>query len=213
MWHALAVYFKHFKISVMKKIFVHLIVAIIVLVATPAHAQSKPGSTAGLYLSSTDFRDQKLTYQIDCNSNGDKIRTNEFLGSSSGYVLVNGQKHVFDKNKVYGYRSCRNKSYRFYKGEAYELLDTAGFYIYYLYRPEVVNKGKGLVKTDEYFFSIHSDSGLKPLTIVELKNAFPTNQNFHYALDSYFRSDKELIAYDSFKKEYKVKHLFNQSIN
>ena len=77
----------------------------------------------------------------------------------------------------------------------------------------MVNKGKGLVKTDEYFFSVHSDSDLKPLTIVELKNAFPTNQNFHYALDSYFRSDRELIAYDSFNKEYKVKHLFNQSIN
>jgi hypothetical protein len=193
----------------MKKILDNILTATLVFWIVSVNAQSEKLTVGGLYLTSSDFQAQKLSFQIDCNNSSDKIRTREVLGSSSGYILANGQKHVFDKNKVYGYRNCKNKSYRFYKNEAYELIDTVGFYIYYHYRSATVNQGKGLVKMDEYFFSDHPDTEIKLLTIGNLKNAFPTRQDFHYALDSHFRSDKELIAYDSFNKEYKIKHLFN----
>ena len=121
-------------------------------------------------------------------------------------------KHEFSKRKVYGYRNCQNKTYRFYNNEAYLLIDTAGFYIYYQYRPEESVKGKGLIKKDEYFFSKNANADLQLLTIDNLKNAFPENHRFHYAMDASFRSDKDLIAYDSFTKTYKVKYLFNQSV-
>jgi len=189
--------------------------ALAFLSATPgvANAQNKTVSlTGGLYLTANDFEQQKLTYVIDCGSEGDKIKTNEFLGSATGYVISKGEKHEFSKKEVYGYRNCKNKNYRFYNGEAYLLIDTAGFYIYYQYRSEENVKGKGLVKKDEYFFSKNAGSDLQLLTIANLKKTFPENNTFHYSLDANFRSDKELVAYDDFLKGYKVKYLFQQSI-
>jgi hypothetical protein len=175
-----------------------------------AFAQSKQNTTSGIYATPLDFMNHKLTYQINCSNSKNKMRLNDFFGSSTGYVLSNGEKHVFDKNKVYGYLSCSNKNYRFYQLSSYQILDTAGFFIYYQYQQEEINKGKEPVKKDEYFFSTTSNGPIKLLTIDNLKNAFPGNAKFHYALDETFRSDKELIAYDNFRSCYKIKYLYNE---
>lgn len=166
----------------------------------------------GLYMTAADFTQQKLTYEISCGNAGDKIRTHAFFASSSGYIWSGGEKHAFDKNKVYGYRDCTQKNFRFYQQEAYLIVDTANFYIYYQYRNVENVKGKGLVKKDAYFFSETPGAPLKELTIANLKAGFPANHAFHYALDANFRSDNDLIAYDSYTKTYKVKYLYNQSI-
>ncbi|MBS1933454.1 MAG: hypothetical protein JST96_05590 [Bacteroidetes bacterium] len=177
-----------------------------------AFAQSKQNTTSGIYVNASDFINHKLTYQINCNNTKDKMRLNDFFGSSTGYVLSNGEKHAFNKNKVYGYLSCSNKNYRFFQHSSYEILDTAGFFIYYQYREEEINKGKEPVKKDEYFFSATSNGPVQLLTIDNLKKAFPGNDKFHYALDETFRSDKDLIAYDSFRRSYKIKYLYNESL-
>jgi hypothetical protein len=187
-------------------------ITMLVISSASANAQGKTSVTGGLYLTSNDFQQQKLTYEIDCSNSKDKIKTNGFFGSSTGYVLSKGEKHEFNKNKVYGFRNCENKNYRFYNGEAYLLVDTADFYIYYQYRPEENIKGKGLIKKDEYFFSKNANDDLQLLTIENLKNSFPANHRFHYALDANFKSDKDLIAYDNYQKIYKVKYLYNESV-
>jgi hypothetical protein len=196
----------------MKTLMVLSVITILIVSAGATNAQNKNAVTGGLYLTSNDFQQEKLTYEIDCTNANDKIKPNEFFGSSTGYVLSKGEKHEFNKKKVYGYRNCQNKTYRFYNGEAYLLIDTAGFYMYYQYRVEENINGKGLIKKDEYFFSKNADGNLQLLTIDNLKNAFPDNHNFHYALDANFRSDKDLTAYDSFQKNYKIKYLYNQSV-
>src|SRR5579871_54957 len=194
----------------MKNVKIAFVFAIIIGSVSVSNAQSKMKSEGGIYLTASDFQQQKLTYEIDCSNAGNKIKANTFFGSSTGYVLSNGQKHAFDKKSVYGYRNCQNKTYRFYNGEAYLLIDTAGFYMYYEYKQEEQNKGKEPIKKDEYFFSSKADGALQLLTIENLKKAFPANNNFHYALDANFKSDKDLIAYDSFQKSYKVKYLYSQ---
>jgi hypothetical protein len=196
----------------MKTLKVLYVMTIMIVSAGTASAQGKTSVTGGLYLTSNDFQQQKFTYEIDCSNANDKIKPNEFFGSSTGYVLSKGEKHEFNKKKVYGYRNCQNKNYRFYNGEAYLLIDTASFYIYYQYRQEEHVRGKGLIKKDEYFFSKNADGDLQLLTIENLKNSFPENHNFHYAIDASFRSDKDLMAYDSFRKNYKIKYLYNQSL-
>jgi hypothetical protein len=47
--------------------------------------------------------------------------------------------------------------------------------------------------------------------MANLKAAFPTNHKFHDELDANFKSDKELTAYDSFHKMYKVDHILMMS--
>lgn len=166
----------------------------------------------GLYMTYNDFLQKKLSYPVECGSKNGKLRLNELFGSSKGFVIQNGEKHEFDKKRVYGYRTCANKNYRFYNNSSYEILDTAGFYIYYQYRLEQKVKGKGAIKTDEYFFSRHAGDPILALTADNLKKAFPGNHMFHHELDAQFRSDKDLMAYDSYAKNYKVKCLYNDSL-
>jgi hypothetical protein len=196
----------------MKTLTVMSAIIMLIISNSSANAQGKTSVTGGLYLTANDFQQQKLTYEIDCSNGKDKIKANGFFGSSTGYVLSKGEKHEFNKKEVYGYRTCENKNYRFYNGETYLLIDTAGFYVYYQYKSEENTKGKGLIKKDEYFFSKSANDGLQLLTADNLKNSFPGNHRFHYAIDANFKSDNDLIAYDSFQKVYKIKYLYNESI-
>jgi hypothetical protein len=82
--------------------------------------------------------------------------------------------------------------------------------VYYKYHPAQSAKGKELIKKDEYFFSVSPDGVLQPLTIENLKNAFPDDHHFHYSIDANFKSDRELMAYDKFQKCYKIKYLFKK---
>jgi hypothetical protein len=175
-------------------------------------AQTGSGKSSGLYLTSRDFEERKLSYPIDCNNKNDKIRLNDFFGSSSGFVLSNGEKHKFDKKNVYGYHTCDNKNFRFFGNSAYQILDTAGFYIYYQYKSVEQTKGKGLIKADIYFFSKKGDDEITVLNSENLKKAFPENHRLHYAIDANFKSDKDLAAYDSFQKTYKIKYLYDESV-
>jgi hypothetical protein len=192
-----------------------LLTGVIILAFTDINCgigQSVPAHTTGLYSTPDDFLQHKLTYQTDCKNGKDKLKLNDLFGSSTGYVIYNGQKQAFDKNRVYGYRSCENKNYRFYDHSTYQVIDTAGFYIYYQYRSEEQTKGKGLVKKDEYFFSRKGDEAIQLLTIDNLKNAFPENHKFHFSLDAEYKSDNELMAYDHFLNTYKIKYLYRQSL-
>ncbi len=193
-----------------KRIFVFALIAIS---ASGLSAQTKTKSSGGLYLTAKDFQQQKLTYEINCSNAKDKIKPNTFLGSATGYVLVNGEKHSFNKKLVYGYCDCQSQTYRFNNGNEYLIIDTAGFYLYYLYLPIENVKRKNLVKKYEYFFSVAPDGPLLLLTIDNLKNAFPDNHSFHYLIDESFKTDKDLISYDSFQKKYKLKYLYANSFN
>ncbi len=180
----------------------------------PAGHPSLSTNTAGpggLYSTYADFKSGRLTYPLDCSSNKDKLKLNELFGSSRGYALVNGEKHYFSKNHVYGYRDCKNRTYRFYNNSIYEVVDTAGFFIYYTFKTEHGPGGKGTIKNDVYFFSATGDDALQSLTVDNLKKAFPEKHRFHYDLDAVCRTDKDLTEYDSSLKTYRVKYLFSQS--
>jgi hypothetical protein len=169
-------------------------------------------NAGGLYASFVDFQQGRLTYPIDCENSEDRLKLNDWFGSSRGYIWSHGEKHSFDKNRVYGYRDCKKVYHRFFQGEAYRILDTTGFYLYYRYGQEEINKGKGLIKTDEYYFSTCGDGTISRLTSQNLQAAFYRNPRFQYALDASFRSDQELIAYDGYQKTYKIKYLYRQSL-
>ena len=175
-------------------------------------AQKLKTNAGGLYSTLEDFVRHKLTYPTDCGLSSDKIRINDLFGSSTGYVIHNGEKTSFNKGEIYGYRNCNSTNFRFYHNEAYQILDTLGFYLYYNYRSVQRQKGKGLIKTDQYYFSRSGDGELQTLTIDNLKMAFSDNSAFHYALDASFPSDRDLLAFDSYQKQYKLKYLYKQSL-
>ena len=170
----------------MKKISLWLVLVIIISFTKQALCQTITTNKGGVYSNFNDFTQNKLTY---------------------------GSKHSFSstKNLAYGYRNTKNENYRFYDNSCYKIVDTASFFIYYQYTE--VTKGKGLVKTDEYYFSVKGNGAIIPLTISNLKKSFPEDNKFHYALDALFKSDDDLLAYDNILNMYKLKYIYRSSCN
>jgi hypothetical protein len=101
---------------------------------------------------------------------------------------------------------------RVYHKEKFQVVDTTAFYLYSQNKNVIPAGSKGMYRADLYFFSTTADSPILPLTIDNLKNAFPGNIGFHYALDAYFNSNRQLMAYDAYAKMYKLKYLFLQTL-
>jgi len=163
----------------------------------------------GIYASPADFVSNKLSYAADCSGGNCRIRLHELFGSPTVDLICNGKKQEFARDKVYGYRDCKDADYRFSGQSTYRILDTAGFYLY------SVNKlvqGEKIARPETlYYFSAGPDGALQELTMANLQAAFTGNANFRYQLTAQFRSDKDLIAYDDHLKTYKIKYLYSQS--
>src|SRR5262245_39222634 len=75
--------------------------------------------------------------------------------------------------------------------DRYQILEARALYIYT--HDVIVRKGTA---EKAYFFSIGSTGEKLPLTILNLKKAFPENHMFHDLLDMAFKNDSDLTKYD-----------------
>jgi hypothetical protein len=97
-------------------------------------------------------------------------------------------------------------NYRTIGDDRYQIVETNTVTIYTLN----VHVRKGALEKN-YFFSIGLDGDVLPLTILNLKNAFPNNHKFHDLLDMSFKHDSDLTAYDDFHNMFKVNRLLAAS--
>jgi len=88
--------------------------------------------------------------------------------------------------------------------DRYQIVEARVLYIYTL--DTIVRKG-ALEKT--YFFSVGPKGDILPLTILNLKKAFPENHPFQDLLDMSFKYDSDLTRYDEFHKMFKVNRLLD----
>jgi hypothetical protein len=100
------------------------------------------------------------------------------------------------------FAAADERSYRTVGKKQYEILDTSYLYIY---STNVIVRKAAVEKA--YFFSKGATGELLPLTITNLKKAFPANHNFHDSLDMMFRSDSGLTRWDEFHNMFKVNRL------
>jgi hypothetical protein len=131
------------------------------------------------------------------------------FGSSTGDLVYEGKKHVFSKSATYGYRNCDGQDYRFSGVAAYQIIDTAGFYLYNynkLVQGEKISRPQTV-----FYFSVNANSPVVELTLENLERSFSQNTRFRYQLEAQFRSDKDLTAYDNMLKTYKIKYLYSQA--
>ena len=108
--------------------------------------------------------------------------------------------------------AIENKKYRVYENNNYQIIDTSVFITYYRYMNSDKPKGAAFIKEGKYFFSQHAASPIQLLTSENLKNTFPENLPFHYALDAQFKSNQDLMAYDSYCGCYKLKYVYLQTV-
>jgi hypothetical protein len=192
----------------MKKFRLPMIIAIILTFGFIQNSNAQKQST-GLYLTYTDFLQHKLSYG-NMQGSTNKLIIHEFLGESYVTVITNGKKQKISKSGLFGYRDANNNDYRFYDSRAYQIIDTAGFYMYSF--DKLVQQGKGPKPTRIYFFSKRSDSEILPLNSDNIAQAFPANQKFKFMVEVESKSAIKLDEYDNSLAEYKIKELYTESL-
>ena len=121
----------------------------------------------------------RLEFEAPASSRKVSIRTHEFMAAPHVTIDSGGQKFYFLKVELFGYRDGA-KDYRFFNNQAYEIVDTAGFYIYCR---TGYQKGKSSRLVTSYYFSKNGSDSLLALSVENLKAAFPDYAAFHYTLD------------------------------
>jgi hypothetical protein len=181
--------------------YLFLILASILTVPQSASAQK---DSSGIYKTAEDFRHRKLTYAINCTTEKHKISPDILFKGSIVKIRHQGNTFRLNKSDVFGYRTCEGKEYRFVNNLQYLILNPGEMLILYLYQQPVQPQKNAVQTPPKYFFSINENESLRELTKDNLKFLYPDNHKFHDELDAQFRDDKDLYAYDSFHKMYKI---------
>jgi hypothetical protein len=163
----------------------------------------------GVYLTAEDYKNARLTSESDCSSPGHKVDLHDLLHKTFIHITHDGETRRYEKSHVYGFRSCAGRDYRFVDNYEYEVLESRGLSIYTHDVPARNPKdtSRGLATSRLYFFSVGAAGRVLPLTVSNLKRAFPNDHAFHDALDMTFHTDDELTQYDTFHSMFKVNRL------
>ena len=176
-----------------------------VLAGSLATAEAK--SATGIYLTAEDYTKGRLASESDCDSAGHKVELHDLLGKPFIDVTHGGETRRYEKSEVYGFRSCGGREYRFVGKDEYEILESRDVSILSF---EV---RRGRYRSRRHFFSVAAGGPVLPLTLQNLKRAFPNNHAFHDALDATFHGDDQLAQFDTFHKMFKVNRLLAGSVD
>lgn len=146
-----------------------------------------------------------MALSINCETEKHHIRLNEFLDKPFIQVKHNGSTHKYEKKDIFGYRECGGKDYRFAGNKHYPILNPAEPILIYRVETKPVAKKPG--KT-AYYFSKDASSPVQPLTMANIKAAFPDNHPFHDALDAQIQAEGKLADYDAFHKMFRINHVY-----
>lgn len=188
----------------MKKIILIMIIGILL----SAQYTSAQKDSSGIYKTSADFQQRKLTYAINYRTETHKIKSNMIFNSKEIKVKHDGIIYTLKKEDTYGYRDARGIDYRFMGYKELKVLNTGEPILLYFYQHTAHSPKDQAAYKPEYYFSKDVNSTPEKLTLSGVKAAFPKNHKFHDALDAQFKSDDELYSYDSFHKMYKLSWIF-----
>jgi hypothetical protein len=163
------------------------------------------GQSTGLYLTVQDYMNHKLSYTTVGN---DKLKVGGLFGSRKVVLTHEGKKQVFAKSEIFGY-SKDGEDFRFFNNEEYCIVSSKGILIYT--RTTLVQQGKAPKPIEQYYFSSGLSDPIQLLTIANIKSVYAKQPQFTYAVESQFKNDGDLAAYDSYNKQYKIAWLYSQN--
>ena len=169
-----------------------------------------PPTGSGVYRSAADYKNGKLSLAVDCKTETHKIKLHTFSNKDYIDVIHQGEKHTMKKSEIYGIRDCAGKDWRFSGNKEYQILERKALLIYQRLEMPLDSQRKGGGSVARYFFSLGVDGPVQNLTLENLKKATAKNHAFHDQLDAQFKTNGDLMAYDSFHKQFKVNHLLAQ---
>ena len=184
------------------------LVAIAVLSGPSAVAAGAP-ATSGIYLSAADYSEHRLSFEGDCKSSIHKLELHDVLNKPYIHVTHGTETKRYEKSDLFGFRSCEGLDYRFSGNHEYQILEAKQLYIYVVQAPARLGKdtAKDLNKVSTYYVSAGANGQVVPLTVNNLKQAFPDNHKFHDSLDQMLGTGGELAQFDDFHKMFKVNRL------
>ena len=175
-----------------------------VAIAVPLSADKK-ATTGGVYLTAGDFSRGVLTNEGARSSKYDMLLHDSIFGKPYIEVVHNGEATRYQKDEIWGFRDFDGKAYRFVDKDAYEVREAGKLVIYT--NDEFVAGRKGRTEPN-YYFSVGAAGSVTPLTVMNLKLAFPNNHRFHDYLDM---MPGRVTDFDKFHNTYRVNHFLTSS--
>lgn len=163
--------------------------------------------SSGIYKTATDFASKTLSYAINCKKEKHKINPNLLFNSTQIKVKHGGSIYMLSKSETFGYKACDGTAYRFVNNSEYKILNPVEGLLLYEYQHPAHSPKNAEQYPVMHFFSSGADGPVQPLTLANVKAAFPDSHKFHDALDAQIKQDKDLVAYDAFHKMYKLNWL------
>ncbi|MBI5538637.1 MAG: hypothetical protein HY951_01150 [Bacteroidia bacterium] len=195
------------------KILLLTIVNLFIFLQSNGQDQESLTNKSGIYMTATDFLSGKLTYEINCLTTKQKIKTTNFFNTKTVKVTNPDSTIKLSKSSIWGFRLCDGNEYRFYQGKEYLIIDKGAITVYQIIeRSGTSPKSNQSVSKTRYFFSEDANSSLKELTLKNVETSITNNKKFHDLIDLYFKTDVDLLIYDDYYKMLRLNHIYNESL-
>ncbi len=165
--------------------------------------------TSGVYITAKDYKKNKLNVEADCLNEKNKFEKNDYFSTSTFVVIHKGKRVTYQKKDIYAYRDCNNKVWRFYKEQAYQIMETKSMWIYTTQK--TILNDVVVEKDPVVYFSVGPEAEIKELTIANLKLAFRDNWIFLNMVQVEPEPERSVRSYDTEHKMYRVNYLYKHS--
>jgi hypothetical protein len=164
---------------------------------------------SGIYMNGNDFNSGRLSF---AKAKGKKcrVRLHESLYRPVIHIKYCDSEYSFNKDSVFGYRDLQGNDHRFYNKEIYQVLNRGEEILIYKIE-KTVGGLKNPVEIVNYYFSINANSPVYLLTARNLERCFQDNRLFLEYIEVHFRSDNDLMEYDTIHNKYKLNSLLELS--
>lgn len=179
-----------------------------VVLSSALMAQAGSHRTSGIYQTSADYQNGGLEFEGSCGSKVHKLELHDVLNKPYIDLTHGTQKQRLSKRNLFGFRACDGHDYRFASNLEYRILEAKEAYINVR---EIRTGGKGSHTISTYYFSAGPDGQLLPLTVNNLRLAYPQNQVFGENLDMSSAAHRELEQYDRVQGMFEVNYLLKAS--
>lgn len=165
---------------------------------------------SGIYITSNDFINQKLSFTIDCKSQKHKIKSDLLFHEKEISIKHSDTTYIIVKDSLYGIKDCDGTVERIWHNSEYLMLNPSETIL--IYKVVTGNETKNSPSIAHYYFSKNADGEIQDLTIYNIKSTFPDNHKFHDILDLQFQNDDDLIKFDNFHKIMKINRVLFLSL-
>ncbi|MBK7309543.1 MAG: hypothetical protein IPI93_01825 [Sphingobacteriaceae bacterium] len=193
----------------MKALLAIVISAFFLQMTDKCFAQTSATVTSGVYITAKDHKKNKLHLEADCVNDKNKFERNDYFSTPTFVIIHKGKRVTYLKKNIFAYRDCNNRVWRFYKEQAYQIMETKSMWIYTTQR--AILNDVVIEKDPIVYFSVGPETEIMELTIPNLKIAFLDNWIFLNMVQVEPEAEKSVRSYDSDHKMYRVNYLYKHS--